>query len=241
MTRWVSGLDRMLRAAALALLLVMAGETATALIPQPPAAMATIAYNNHHYSAFGSDPAAERGPPAASDPGATHDLVGHRSHSDPARSGRDATPGIYTYDNSARFVQFARPSTMTSGDAGDTDGDLCGLQRWQFAANAAGDASTVLMRTPVQLQKKFKHAGDFGVTGNYAATNAARFSAAMHQHMNAAGTQRIVGTYRNASAAHYLDPKTGLNVVSDLDGNFITGFRLGSGQLNDVLTTGRLW
>ncbi len=109
------------------------------------------------------------------------------------------------------------------------------------AANSAGDVSTVLMRTPLQLQKKFKHAGDFGVTGGYSKANASRFSAAMHQHMNASGTQRIVGTYRNAPATHYLDPKTGLNVLSDLDGNFITGFRLGAGQLNDVLTTGRLW
>ncbi len=63
----------------------------------------------------------------------------------------------------------------------------------------------------------------------------------MHEHMNAAGTQSIVGTYRNAPATHYLDPASGLNVVSDLDGNFVTAFRLGSGQLNDVLTTGRIW
>lgn len=63
----------------------------------------------------------------------------------------------------------------------------------------------------------------------------------MHQQMNPAGTQRSVGTYRNSPATLYLDPKSGLNVVSDLDGSFITGFRLGSGQLNDVLTTGRLW
>ncbi|WP_285462721.1 colicin D domain-containing protein [Agromyces sp. NBRC 114283] len=96
-------------------------------------------------------------------------------------------------------------------------------------------------RTSLQLQKKFKHSGDFGVTGNYSTSNAAKFSAAMHQHINAARTQRIVGTYRNSPAAHYVDPKTGLNVVSDLDGNFITGFRLGTGQLDDVLTTGRLW
>ena len=111
----------------------------------------------------------------------------------------------------------------------------------RVAAKSVDNISTVLMRTSLQLQKKFKHAVDFGVTGGYSKANASKFSAAMHQHMNAAGTRGIVGTYRNAPGRHYLDPNNGLNVVSDLDGNFITGFRLGSGQLNDVLTTGRLW
>jgi hypothetical protein len=109
------------------------------------------------------------------------------------------------------------------------------------ATNTADNTSTILLRTQTQLQKKFKHAGDFGVGGNYSKANAAKFSSAMHQHMNAPGTQRIVGTYRNDPAIHYLDPSSGLNVVSDLDGNFITGFKLGAGQLQDVLTSGRLW
>ncbi len=59
--------------------------------------------------------------------------------------------------------------------------------------------------------------------------------------MNAGGRRRIVGTCRNAPATHSMDPVTGLNVVSDLDGNFVTAFQLGSAQLNDVLTSGRLW
>jgi hypothetical protein len=72
------------------------------------------------------------------------------------------------------------------------------------------DASQVLLRTDKQLQSKYKHAADFGVTGPYNKANAARFSAAIHQHINSADTIRINGTYRGEAVTHYLNPSTGL-------------------------------
>lgn len=107
------------------------------------------------------------------------------------------------------------------------------------AAKGAPDVSQILMRSPGQLQSKFKHAGDFGVTGNYSKANAANFSSAMHQHINAAGTRAIQGTYRGESVTHYLNPSTGLNVISR-NGEFVSGWQLSPGQLANVLKHGGL-
>jgi hypothetical protein len=108
------------------------------------------------------------------------------------------------------------------------------------AAGGAGEASTVLLRTTRQLQAKFKHAGDFGVTGNYSRANAAEFSRAIHQHINSPSVRTIQGTYHTQTVTHYLDPSTGLNVIADPAGNFISGWRLSPGQLRNVLTHGGL-
>jgi hypothetical protein len=108
------------------------------------------------------------------------------------------------------------------------------------AARGAGEASTVLLRTSKQLQAKFKHAKDFGVAGNYSKANAAEFSRAIHQHINRPGVRAIQGTYHKQPVTHFLDPSSGLNVIADPAGNFISGWRLSPGQLQNVLTHGGL-
>lgn len=105
---------------------------------------------------------------------------------------------------------------------------------------ASGQTSTVLLRTARQLQAKFKHAAAFGVLGNYSKANAAAFSRALHQHINSTGVRAIEGTYRGNPVTHHLDPLTGLNVMADPAGNFISGWRLSAEQLQNVLTHGGL-
>jgi hypothetical protein len=127
---------------------------------------------------------------------------------------------------------------------GSLDATLAGLPPIvgapiNFVANG-GRTSTILLRTAQQLQAKFKHAADFGVIGNYSKANAASFSRALHQHINGPGVQAIRGTYRGQPVTHYLDPATGLNVMADPAGNFISGWRLNPGQLQNVLTHGGL-
>ena len=100
--------------------------------------------------------------------------------------------------------------------------------------------SQILLRTPKQLQAKFKHAADFGITGNYSKANAARFSAAINQHINAPGIRVIQGTYHKKPVTHYLDPATALNVIADRNGTFISGWKLSPGQLANVLKHGGL-
>jgi hypothetical protein len=91
-----------------------------------------------------------------------------------------------------------------------------------------------------QLQKKFKHAGDFGIKGNYNKANAQAFETALRNQINSPATQVIRGTYRGKNVIHYVDLKTGLNVITDRAGNFISGWKLNPAQLNNVLTRGSL-
>jgi hypothetical protein len=100
--------------------------------------------------------------------------------------------------------------------------------------------SEILLRTSTQLQAKFKHAKDFGVAGNYSKINATEFSKAIHQHINSSGVRAIKGTYHKQPVSHFLDSATGLNVMADPAGNFISGWRLSPAQLQNVLNHGGL-
>ena len=105
---------------------------------------------------------------------------------------------------------------------------------------ATKTGSSVLLNTSKQLQAKFKHAGDFGVIGNYNKANASKFSSAINQHINSAGVQTIQGTYRGQSVIHYVNPNTGLNVISSPTGQFMSGWKLNPAQLQNVLKHGGL-
>jgi RHS repeat-associated protein len=109
--------------------------------------------------------------------------------------------------------------------------------------NAVKNTSNILLTTARQLQAKFKHAIDFGVKGNYNKVTVAEFSAALNQHINAAGVQIIQGAFRNTKnlVDFYIDVKTGLTVVATRTGEFITGAKLTPSQVNDILTKKFLW
>ena len=120
-------------------------------------------------------------------------------------------------------------------------GFVCGPEHGCLIAEIpVGPTSKVLLRTASQLASKFKHASAFGVLGRYSRGGAARFSAAIHQHINSPGVRAINGSYRGMPVTHYLDPSTGLNVIVDKAGNFISGWKLSAGQLQNVLTHGGL-
>ena len=91
-----------------------------------------------------------------------------------------------------------------------------------------------------QLQHGFKHAKDFGVSGNASNKTLSEFSSAVQSHVNGAGTQVIQGTYRGNPVTHHVDPSTGLNVIRDSSGNFLSGWKLSPEQLQNVVTRGKL-
>ena len=92
------------------------------------------------------------------------------------------------------------------------------------------------------LQKVFdKHGKDFGMTGNWRPARNAELLDAIKAHVNAAGAKAIKGTYRGKDVLHHVDPTTGLNVITDLNGKFIGGWKLGVEQLESVLASGRLF
>ena len=93
---------------------------------------------------------------------------------------------------------------------------------------------------PVQLQKKFKHASDFGISGNYNAANALKFQQAIESHIASPGAKIIQGTYRGNPVTHIYNPTTGINVMVEKTGEFISGWKLNAAQATNVLTRGSL-
>ncbi|WP_218080639.1 colicin D domain-containing protein [Anthocerotibacter panamensis] len=91
-----------------------------------------------------------------------------------------------------------------------------------------------------QLQKKFKHAVDFGITGSFNSENAQLLRSAIETHIRDSSTKMISGMYRGQNVVHFVNPQSGLNVIRDLSGNFLSGWKLNSQQLNYVLTKGSL-
>jgi hypothetical protein len=91
-----------------------------------------------------------------------------------------------------------------------------------------------------QLQKKFKHAADFGVTGTPTKVNIDAFRTAIESHVQRPTVQQVAGMYRGNPAMIYVDQATRLAVITDPAGNFISGWRLNSQQLWHDLNGGKL-
>ncbi|MEO0460585.1 MAG: colicin D domain-containing protein [Myxococcota bacterium] len=137
------------------------------------------------------------------------------------------------------FVGVKTLRTIFGMDGLEAGGNSA-MERAQDLARV-GVRGRVVSHTSKQLQKKFKHAEDFGVSGSYTKDNATKFLEAIQEHVSSGRTQEILGQYRGKPAIHFLDPETGLNVVTDTAGNFVTGWKLSVQQLEDVLTRGWLW
>jgi hypothetical protein len=90
------------------------------------------------------------------------------------------------------------------------------------------------------LQKKFKHAADFGVLGPPNAANLAKYDQAIKNLVASAATQHIQGFYRGLPAIINVNPVSALAVVTALNTEFITGWKLNGQQLHYVLTIGKL-
>jgi Colicin D len=91
-----------------------------------------------------------------------------------------------------------------------------------------------------QLQRKFKHAANFGVTGKYSRQQATRFERALRAHVEDETTLMIPGTYRGEPVTHFVNLETALNVIRDGQDAFVSGWRLTRVQLANVLTRGSL-
>ena len=100
--------------------------------------------------------------------------------------------------------------------------------------------SKFIPATDKQLQKMFKHAKDFGVEGNFNKANADKFNQAIQKHVNSPGTKEIQGTYRGGSVTFQTDPNTGLTVIQNPNGSFLSGWKLNPQQLQYVLKDSKL-
>ncbi len=85
--------------------------------------------------------------------------------------------------------------------------------------------------TNKQLQKKFKHADDFGVSGNFNKNNATKFMNALDNHIKNADnvySSKISGV----GDVNVYIRDSNLAAFTDKDGNFVSGWRLSQDQLD---------
>lgn len=91
-----------------------------------------------------------------------------------------------------------------------------------------------------QIEAKYKHAQDFGVTDPRGKDGFANFEGAVKKHVEDPETLHIDGTYRGNPAILNYNPKTGLVVVQSPTGEFVSGWKLSQAQADNVLHQGKL-
>lgn len=99
---------------------------------------------------------------------------------------------------------------------------------------------TVPSYTTSQLQHEFKHAGDFGVNGNWNKANGEAFQSAINSHISDPTTQVIQGSYRNQPATLHYNANSGNVVFTKPDGSFWGGWKLSPAQVQNITTHGNL-
>lgn len=94
---------------------------------------------------------------------------------------------------------------------------------------------------PKQLRLKFKHAGVFGIVGGYSALRANQYEQALRRHIDLPATLTVQGTFRRRMLVTlFVDPSTGLMVMTDEGDRFVSAWRLNQDQLSSVLDRGTL-
>lgn len=91
-----------------------------------------------------------------------------------------------------------------------------------------------------QMERKYYHAKDFGVTDSRWRAGFDASDRAVKHVLNDPATMHIQGTYRGQPAIIDYNPKSGLCVIQTPDGRFISGWRLNYEQAAYVLNEGKL-
>lgn len=100
---------------------------------------------------------------------------------------------------------------------------------------------TPMTTTRAQLEKKFDlHAADFGVTAPRGRSGFEAFEDAVQKLVNDPATLHIEGLYRGNPALLNFNANSGLAVIQKPSGEFVSGWRLDSEQIMNVLERGRL-
>lgn len=106
--------------------------------------------------------------------------------------------------------------------------------------NPAAGIARAMDAPMFQLQEKFKHAVDFGVTEPMNKASLELFRATLNQHLADPAVRVIEGSFKTLPIIHFVNPSTGLNVMKSYDGKFVSGWKLSTTQLENVLKRGSL-
>jgi hypothetical protein len=127
---------------------------------------------------------------------------------------------------------YVGPGVRPSGDSLRLAADF-------VAAETAGDLPGLSVGRS-QLESKFKHAADFGVTDSRREAGFDACGKAVDSFVGNSSTVRVSGTHRGNSAILNYNPTSRLVVVQSPDGAFVSGWQMSPGQLQNVITGGSL-
>lgn len=162
--------------------------------------------------------------------------------------GLDMTPGVGSLKSATQLITG---TDLVTGEPVDRKMEAAGivlgvapggkaLLKCKKGAKLAKKIIKEIKISEKQAQKKFKHAKEFGVDGNYSKENATAFQNAIDSHVNDPNTIMINGTYRGDSVTHFYNPNTGLNAIVSNEGDFISGWKLTDYQASHIINSGKL-
>ena len=120
-------------------------------------------------------------------------------------------------------------------------------QAWRYAVKGISKTVTkniakegILNVEQRTLQHMFsQHAKDFGVTKNWSKSAATEFENVLRTQIKE--LTPIKGTFRGTQQVlHYFNPSTGLDIMTDMSGNLVGGWKLSTDQIKYLLSTGGL-
>lgn len=91
-----------------------------------------------------------------------------------------------------------------------------------------------------QLQRKFKHAKNFGIKGSPNNKTIEAYKKALEEHVRSPETIVKKGTLHKKSVTHYYNPETRVNVIKNSDGKFVSGWKLDEVQHRYMMETGSI-
>ena len=158
---------------------------------------------------------------------------------DTLKHARDFTRA-YKAAKEAGDLKAAKEIIQLARTAEKSPNNLAKLAVKEKEIQAASQLAHTFHTSRSQLQQAFKHAKDFGIVGNANNATLSEFNAAIRKHILAPNTKVVQGTYRGQPVTHFVDPNSGLNVMCDSSGNFLSGWKLNPVQLMNVTTRGSL-
>ncbi|MEP7021731.1 MAG: colicin D domain-containing protein [Pseudonocardiales bacterium] len=149
-----------------------------------------------------------------------------------------ASARIVEVSRNLKGLLGARISVATAEEVGQLPAVLTTAEKLaqdHLVAVAKAAKTPKMTMSRHQIEKKFKHAGDFGVRGAKGASGYKEFADTIERFINDPATIRVFGTYRKQPAVLSYNTSTRLVVAQWPDGEFICGWHMSEEQMRNVI------
>ena len=133
-----------------------------------------------------------------------------------------------------KAIKSAGQTTTSSSSASSTTSESAGKGAGGIKSNLPQTSFTTS-----KLQHEFKHAGDFGIKGDWNKSVASQYQNAIQNHINTA-PEIYKSVYRGSDVYVYLNRETGIGAYVGMDGSYVGGWKFNSRQIDFHTTNGIL-